>query len=65
MKTEKRFQTRELVVYRKSNTFKVVSFDTFEEAEAFAIEQRTKHPRTEKLNGVVFDTENKISRRVI
>lgn len=56
MKTEaKRFRTLELVTYRKSNTTKEVSFDTLEEALAFATEQHNKHPRTKKLNGSVRD----------
>ena len=57
--TEKRFTTLELVTYRLSNSTKKVSFDTFEEAKKFAIEQRKLHPRTKKLTGRVFDSIEK------
>jgi len=53
----KRFSTLELRVYRISNSTRCVYFDTFEEADAFAVEQKRLHPRTKKLNGCVFDRE--------
>lgn len=56
MKT-KRFSTLELRVYRISNSTRRVYFDTFEEAAAFAVEQKRLHPRTRKLNGCVTDHE--------
>jgi len=59
-KQDKRFQTTVIVTYRKSNTTRKVSFDTFEEAKAVVEEQRKKHPRSKKLNEYVFDSvENK------
>lgn len=54
--TEKRFQTTVIVTYRKSNTTRRVSFDTFEEAKSVVEEQRIKHPRSRKFNGYVFDS---------
>ena len=50
-----RFRTLEVVSYRKSNTTREVSFNTLEEALAFARDQHAKHPRTSKLHGVVRD----------
>jgi predicted DNA-binding WGR domain protein len=59
-KQDKKFQTTVIVTYRKSNTTRKVSFDTFEEAKAVIEEQRKKHPRSKKFNGYVFDSvENK------
>ena len=55
-KTERRFQTTVIVTYRKSNTTRKVSFDTFEEAKAAVEEQRIKHPRSKKFNGCVYDS---------
>lgn len=58
--TEKRYQTTVIATYRKSNTTRKVSFDTFEEAKAVIEEQRIKHPRSKKFNGYVYDSvENK------
>ena len=54
--TDKRFQTTVIVTYRKSNTTRKVSFDTFEEAKAVVEEQRQKHPRSKKFNAYVFDS---------
>ena len=51
-----RFRTLEVVSYRKSNTTREVSFNTLEEALDFARDQRAKHPRTNKLHGVVRDS---------
>jgi hypothetical protein len=61
---KKRFSTLELVTYRLSNTTRLVYFDTFEEASNFAQNQRFAHPRTRKLNGFVFDSETKESKKV-
>ena len=58
MKTEKgRYSTLELVVYRKSNTTRMVYFHEFAEAADFAVVQRNLHPRSKKLNGCVADHE--------
>ena len=62
--TKKRFSTLELVTYRMSNSTKVVSFDTIEEATEKAFEQKRLHPRTKKLSGCVYDSETKMSTRV-
>ena len=62
--TTKRFTTSELVVYRMSNTTRVASFDTMEEAAAFAVDQKIKHPRSKKLTGMAKDNETGISTRV-
>lgn len=59
--TEKRFQTTVIVTYRKSNTTRRVSFDTFEEAKKVVEEQRKKHPRSKKFNGYVFDSSERKS----
>ena len=56
---EKRYQTTVIVTYRKSNTIRKVSFDTFDEAKAVIEEQRQKHPRSKKFNGYVFDSVEK------
>jgi hypothetical protein len=48
-KTDKRFQTTEIVVYRKSNTTRIVSFDTFDEAKAVIEEQRKKTPTKQEI----------------
>lgn len=58
-KQDKRFQTTVIVTYRKSNTTRKVSFDTFEEAKAVVEEQRQKHPRSKYFNGYVFDSVEK------
>ena len=56
---EKRFRTLELVTYRLSNSTKVVYFDTEKEAVDFAKKQRELHPRTKKLTGTVWDSQEK------
>jgi len=62
--TKKRFSTLELVTYRMSNSTKVVSFDTIEEATEKALEQKRLHPRSKKISGCVTDNETKMSTRV-
>jgi len=62
--TKKRFSTLELVTYRMSNSTKIVSFDTIEEAREKALEQKRLHPRSKKISGCVYDAETKISTRV-
>ena len=65
MKTnEKRFRTTEIVTYRKSNSTKVVSFDTIEEATAHVYKEKQLHPRSKKFNPIVFDSVEKKSVRV-
>lgn len=60
MKAEvKRFITLELVTYRLSNTTKTVYFDAEKEAIDFARKQRELHPRTKKLTGTVWDSQEK------
>lgn len=56
-----RFQTKKLV---RSNTTKEVYFNDLESALNLAREQRKIHPRTKKLNGLVFDNENKVCHRI-
>ncbi len=58
MKT-KRFTTTEIVTYRLSNSTKVVSFDTIEEAAAHVKKERDLHPRSKKFNAMIFDTVEK------
>lgn len=62
--TVKRFSTLELVTYRLSNTTKTVYFDTLEEAIEFATKQKELHPRTKKLNGTVWDSQEKKTHRI-
>lgn len=60
MKTiEKRFRTLELINYRMSNSTKVAHFDTEKEAVDFAKKQKELHPRTKKLTGTVWDSQEK------
>lgn len=60
MKITKRFTTTEIVTYRLSNSTKVVSFDTLEEAIEHVKKEKGLHPRSKKFNPMVRDTqENK------
>lgn len=52
----KRFTTSEIVTYRLSNSTKLVSFDTIEEAKAHVEKERELHPRSKKFNPRVIDT---------
>lgn len=61
MKATKRFTAIEIVTYRLSNSTKVVSFDTLEEAAAHVKKQRDLHPRSKKFNARIFDTIEKKS----
>lgn len=57
----KRFTAIEIVTYRLSNSTKVVSFDTLEEAVEHVAKQRELHPRSKKFNPCIKDTiENKV-----
>jgi len=56
--TTKRFTTTEIKNYRLSNTTKLVSFDTLEEAKSHVEKERELHPRSKKFNPFVIDTEN-------
>ena len=61
MKATKRFTAIEIVTYRLSNTTKVVSFDTLEQAIEHVTKQRELHPRSNKFNPCIKDTEeNKV-----
>lgn len=62
MKTEKRFTTTEIVVYRLSYSTKVVSFDTIQEAITHVSNQHEKHPRSKKFNAYIKDSQEKISK---
>lgn len=64
MTKSKRFSTLELVTYRLSNRTKVVYFDTLEEATEFAKNQKQLHPRSKKLNGTVWDAQEKMTIKV-
>jgi hypothetical protein len=59
MKTKKRFTASEIVTYRLSNSTRVVSFDTLEEAIAHVKKERDLHPRSKKFNAMIFDTVEK------
>ena len=59
MKATKRFTATEIVTYRLSNSTKVVSFDTLEEAVAHVKKERELHPRSKKFNPNIFDTVEK------
>ena len=59
MKTSKRFKTTEIATYRISNSARVVSFDTIEEAQAHVERERKLHPRSKKCNSNVFDSVEK------
>lgn len=66
MKTiTKRFSTLELVVYRISNSTRIVYFDTLEEATSEAVGQKRLHPRSKKITGYVYDHVEKKSIRVV
>ena len=57
----KRFTAIEIVTYRLSNSKKVVSFDTLEEAIEHVEKQKRLHPRSKKFNPCIKDTvENKV-----
>lgn len=57
--TTKRFTASEIVVYRMSNSTKVVSFDTLQEAVEHVTKQRELHPRSKKFNLCIKDTAEK------
>lgn len=59
MKATKRFTAIEIVTYRLSNSTKVVSFDTLEEAIAHVTKERELHPRSKKFNPCIKDTVEK------
>jgi len=59
--TAKRFTCSEIVVYRMSNTTKIVSFDTIEEAAEHVKKQRDLHPRSKKFNAQISDTVDRKS----
>lgn len=59
MKTTKRFTASEIVTYRLSNSTRVVSFDTLEEAIAHVKKERDLHPRSKKFNPLITDNETK------
>lgn len=59
MKANKRFTTTEIVTYRLSNSTKVVSFDTLEEAIEHVKKEKGLHPRSKKFNQMVKDTQEK------
>lgn len=59
MKATKRFTTTEIVTYRLSNSTKVVSFDTLEEAIEHVKKEKDLHPRSKKFNPMVRDTQEK------
>lgn len=54
--TTLRFTTTEIVTYRLSNSTKLVSFDTLEEAKAHVKKEMELHPRSKKLNRRIVDT---------
>ena len=57
----KRFTAIEIVTYRLSNSTKVVSFDTLDEAIAHVCNEKKLHPRSKKFNPCIKDTvENKV-----
>jgi len=55
--TTKRFTTTAIVTYGKSNSTKVVSFDTLDEAIAHVRNEKKSHQRSKKFNGMVKDTQ--------
>lgn len=59
MKATKRFTATEIVTYRLSNSIKVVSFDTLDEAVEHVKKQRELHPRSKKFNPCIKDTTEK------
>jgi len=59
MKATKRFTTTEIATYRKSNSTRIVSFDTIEEAQSHVEKERELHPRSKKFNATVIDTVEK------
>ena len=60
--TTKRFTTTEIVTYSKSNTTRLVSFDTIEEAIAHVEKEYKLHPRSKKFNHYINDTQRPISK---
>ena len=56
MKTQKRFTATEIVNYRLSNSTRLVSFDTIEEARAHVEKERVLHPRSKKFSPVIYDS---------
>jgi hypothetical protein len=52
----KRFRTTEISTYRLSNSTKLVSFDTIEEAKEHIENQRKLHPRSKKFSSRVTDS---------
>lgn len=56
MKTQKRFTATEIVNYRLSNSRRLVSFDTIEEAMAHVEKERVLHPRSKKFSPVIYDS---------
>lgn len=59
--TTKRFTTTEIVTYSKSNSIKVVSFCTLQEAIAHVEKENQLHPRSKKVNNYISDTNQKKS----
>ena len=59
MKATKRFTAIEIVTYRLSNSTKVVSFDTLQEAINHVTKQLELHPRSKKFNPCIKDTAEK------
>ena len=59
MKATKRFTAIEIVTYRLSNSTKVVSFDTLEDAIAHVTKEKELHPRSKKFNPCIKDTVEK------
>lgn len=56
MKTQKRFTATEIVNYRLSNSTRLVSFDTIEEARAHVEKELVLHPRSKKFSPVIYDS---------
>lgn len=59
MKATKRFTTTEVVTYRLSNSTRLVSFDTLEEAKTHLEKEKQLHPRSKKVSKSVYDTQEK------
>lgn len=57
--TFKRFTASEIVTYRMSNSTRVVSFDTLEEAAKHVAKEQDLHPRSKKFDPFIWDSEEK------
>ena len=61
MKTQKRFTTTGIKVYRLSNSTYQISFDTIEEAKSFIEKEKEEHPRSKKFNPLIWDSKERKS----